>query len=34
MIKRVKESLKKLLPNESPADIDEIVDGINSNEQE
>lgn len=30
MINKVKESLKKLLPNESPADIDEIVDGINS----
>tara|TARA_B100000212_G_scaffold269423_1_gene208775 strand:+ start:226 stop:5886 length:5661 start_codon:yes stop_codon:yes gene_type:complete len=30
MIDKVKESLKKLLPNESPADIDEIVDGINS----
>ena len=30
MLNKVKESLKKLLPNESPADIDEIVDGINS----
>ena len=30
MLNKIKESLKKLLPNESPADIDEIVDGINS----
>ena len=30
MLNKVKESLKKLLSNESPADIDEIVDGINS----
>ncbi len=30
LLNKIKESLKKLLPNESPADIDELVDGINS----